>query len=239
MVQREVKVLFLSAHYLWAQACQLLLEAQSFKVSVCITDGGATRMELLHAIIAGPHVIVISLDNIAADLSVVTRVHPLIGSIPLLVLASQYTLPRFDDLVAAKVGGILGSRAGVEDLAALIYALINGHADPLLAQYLLAVRPLYHQADANMVALTAHERELLRLASLDLTDQQIASRLGLSNRTVSNRLGDIYHKLGVNSRTGAVVLALVRGWIPIPLDHGHKILRTSLASPLAVTAESV
>jgi DNA-binding CsgD family transcriptional regulator len=60
---------------------------------------------------------------------------------------------------------------------------------------------------ALVSALTVREREVAMLAARDLTSRQIASRLGLSIRTVDNHLGRVYAKLGVSSRAelGAVV----------------------------------
>ncbi|MDQ2809794.1 MAG: LuxR C-terminal-related transcriptional regulator [Chloroflexota bacterium] len=211
----EVKILFLSAHWLWAQAMQLLLETRfpAFKVQPCVTEGGVS-LALRQAVVAAPQVVVVSLDNPAADLAVVQRIQPLIGPTPLLVLCSQYLLPALPTLEAAGVRGVIGSRAGVEDLVALIYALVDDRADPLPQQYLRAVRPLYHQTLPSV--LTLRQRELLRLVANDLTDQEIASQLGLSVRTVSNQLYHLYKQLGVRGRAGAAVLALVRGWIPLP-----------------------
>ncbi len=230
---RDVKILFLSAHWLWAQAMQLLLETRfpPFKVQPCVTEGGV-NLAMRQAVVAAPQVVVVSLDNPAADLAVVQRIQPLIGPTPLLVLCSQYLLPALPTLEAAGVRGVVGSRASVEDLAALIYALVDDRADPLPQQYLRAVRPLYHQTLPSV--LTLRQRELLRLVAHDLTDQEIAGQLGLSVRTVSNQLYHLYQQLGVRGRAGAAVLALVRGWIPPPtVDH-----RGVTRSPSPVISDS-
>jgi DNA-binding NarL/FixJ family response regulator len=56
--------------------------------------------------------------------------------------------------------------------------------------------------------LTAREVEVLRLVALGLTDSQVANRLVISPRTVSNHLTSIYNKLGVDSRTAATRYAI-------------------------------
>src|SRR3990170_563646 len=61
--------------------------------------------------------------------------------------------------------------------------------------------------------LSDRELEILRLAAKGLSNKQIASRLCLSARTVQAHLGNIFNKLGVGSRTEAVLYALKRGWI--------------------------
>lgn len=67
-------------------------------------------------------------------------------------------------------------------------------------------------ADPDDAALTAREREVLRLAATGLGNRMIAADLGLSPRTVQVHLSHIFDKLRVSSRTEAVVSGLRRGW---------------------------
>ncbi len=59
--------------------------------------------------------------------------------------------------------------------------------------------------------LSAREREVLRLVADGLTDGQVAQRLYISPRTVSNHLHSIYKKLGVPSRAAAARKAVEQG----------------------------
>jgi NarL family two-component system response regulator LiaR len=63
--------------------------------------------------------------------------------------------------------------------------------------------------------LSERETEVLRLATRGLTNQEIASELFLSLRTVQAHLGHIFNKLRVSSRTEAVVRALKEGWVTL------------------------
>jgi DNA-binding NarL/FixJ family response regulator len=56
--------------------------------------------------------------------------------------------------------------------------------------------------------LTTREREILELMTEDLLKKEIAERLSLSYHTVDTHLRNIYSKLHVNSRSGAVAKAL-------------------------------
>jgi DNA-binding CsgD family transcriptional regulator len=58
--------------------------------------------------------------------------------------------------------------------------------------------------------LTPREKEILGLAAAGLQTVQIASRLFISTQTVRTHFRNIYPKLGVNSRTEAVIVALQR-----------------------------
>jgi DNA-binding NarL/FixJ family response regulator len=62
-------------------------------------------------------------------------------------------------------------------------------------------------------ALTPREMEVLGAAARGLGNKQIAAELGMSARTVQTHLTSVFAKLGVGSRTEAVLLAVKRGWV--------------------------
>ncbi|MNX87267.1 Response regulator protein VraR [compost metagenome] len=64
-------------------------------------------------------------------------------------------------------------------------------------------------------SLSEREREIVREVAKDLGNKQIATRLGISERTVQQHLSNIFGKLGVGSRTGAVLKALQEGWLTL------------------------
>ncbi|MCB0056562.1 MAG: response regulator transcription factor, partial [Caldilineaceae bacterium] len=57
---------------------------------------------------------------------------------------------------------------------------------------------------------TEREREVLALMVDGLSNQEIADRLFLSLGTVKFHAGNIYSKLGVDSRVAAVTMAIQR-----------------------------
>jgi DNA-binding NarL/FixJ family response regulator len=61
--------------------------------------------------------------------------------------------------------------------------------------------------------LTPRELEILRAAARGLGNKQIAAELVLSPRTVQTHLTNIFAKLGVTSRTEAVLRAIREGWV--------------------------
>jgi len=63
--------------------------------------------------------------------------------------------------------------------------------------------------------LSEREMEVLRLAGKGISNKDIASQLSLSARTVQAHLGNIFSKLGVGSRTEAVLYALRKGWFSL------------------------
>ncbi|HSE45582.1 MAG TPA: response regulator transcription factor, partial [Gemmatimonadales bacterium] len=63
--------------------------------------------------------------------------------------------------------------------------------------------------------LTARETEVLRLAARGMANKQIGAALDVSVRTVQAHLTSVFHKLGVGSRTEAVLHGLRQGWFSI------------------------
>jgi DNA-binding NarL/FixJ family response regulator len=94
-----------------------------------------------------------------------------------------------------------------------ILAAARGEAplDPKAAAELLAQRT----ASAPTEQLSVREREVLILVAEGLANKQIASRLGISEKTVKGHLTNIFQSLGVGDRTQAALWAerhgLLRG----------------------------
>ena len=59
-----------------------------------------------------------------------------------------------------------------------------------------------------IASLTEREGEILRLLAQGLSNKEIASKLYLSVRTVEGHLANIYPRLGIHSRTEAMLLAV-------------------------------
>jgi LuxR family transcriptional regulator, maltose regulon positive regulatory protein len=90
-----------------------------------------------------------------------------------------------------------------QDIRAYIQMLLKGHKQPPISQEASFNRP-----DSGMIEpLSKRELEILLLVAEGLTNQQIASRLVISIRTVKKHLENINGKLGVNSRVKAIARA--------------------------------
>ena len=57
---------------------------------------------------------------------------------------------------------------------------------------------------ANTI-LTAREKSVFELLIVNKSTKEIASELGISEKTVRNHISNVMQKLGVNCRAGAVV----------------------------------
>ena len=66
--------------------------------------------------------------------------------------------------------------------------------------------------------LTDKELQILRLAARGSHNKQIAAFLAVSPRTVEAHFTNIFNKLGVSTRTEAIVHAASRGWLVLERD---------------------
>jgi DNA-binding NarL/FixJ family response regulator len=102
------------------------------------------------------------------------------------------------------------------------YVLKDISADALIAcirdvlagkTYLAPAAAAKLAEDVTRVQLTPRELSTLRLLADGKANKEIASELGISDRTVKTHLGHLFEKLGVTSRTEAVKVATRRGLV--------------------------
>jgi len=74
------------------------------------------------------------------------------------------------------------------------------------------------------------ERLILGYVAQGMTNRQIGRELGLSENTVKAELSRITRVLGLRGRTEAVVLAVRRGWIVVPVEPARRIDRDPAAA---------
>ncbi len=138
-------------------------------------------------------------------------------------------LTMFDDddsvFAAMRAGarGYLLKGADQADIARAIRAMAAGEAifGPSVAQRIIDffAKPRPPGVLPVLPQLSAREREVLDLVAAGRSNQAIASRLVLSQKTVRNHLSNIFSKLQVADRSEAIVLAREAG-LGIPRDAG-------------------
>lgn len=115
--------------------------------------------------------------------------------------------------LAAGARGVLFRDATAERLASAIRAVHDGLLvlDDGLAT--TALRPPRPPAPALVEPLTSRETEVLQLLAQGLANRAIAERLGISDHTAKFHVNAILGKLGVQSRTEAIVQAARLGLV--------------------------
>ncbi len=120
---------------------------------------------------------------------------------------------RFDSLPKAVIG-LFSKEEPPAALGLAIRQVAHGeqYVSPSLAIAILEKCPsgssLTESQQSVIESLTGREREILTLLAQGLSNKTIAARLYLSVRTVEGHLANIYSRLGVHSRTEAMLIAV-------------------------------
>jgi DNA-binding NarL/FixJ family response regulator len=122
----------------------------------------------------------------------------------------------FGLLESGAIGYVLKDEA-LETLANAVRAAAQGDSwlSPAVArqvvQRAIAQTTAVPSLPSEAVSLTPSERQVLSLLAQGLDNTAIAAQLVVTKRTVQNHVSNIYGKLGVNSRTEAMLYALRHG----------------------------
>lgn len=128
-------------------------------------------------------------------------------------------LTVFDDhdkvfrAVCAGADGYLLKTSTVARIGEAILEVSTGGAsmNPEIARKVLDL--FAGKRDTRSDPLTDREREVLRLVVRGLTKKEVAAELALSRHTVDSHLRNIYQKLHVHNRAGAVATAIREGLV--------------------------
>ena len=211
----RVRLLLADDHRMFRQGLRELIER---KTTFEVVGEARTGREVLAQIDTLQPDIVL-LDIQMPDLDGIAVARQLADSHPTIMII-MLTMHRQDqhllDAIKAGVKGYLLKDADAEELLAVIQRVAQGESalDPALtAQVFAAVRHPPPLLDI-IETLTERERDVLRLLAGGHDNRAIAAQLYLSEKTVGNRLSEIFQKLHVTNRTQAALLAVQHGLIP-------------------------
>jgi two-component system, NarL family, response regulator LiaR len=121
--------------------------------------------------------------------------------------------------IDAGANGYLAKTATMSEIISGIRAVARGE---IVLHPAMITRLLARDDRAHVERLTSRELEVMALAVQGVRNKEIAKTLFLSPRTVEAHFTSIFNKLGVSSRTEAVVQGISNGWLALrrepPLD---------------------
>jgi len=125
----------------------------------------------------------------------------------------------FATLKAGAAGYLLKSVSG-DELVRAVKAIHNGEPvlDPLIAKKVMNYFKFQNKIPSvkeDSEHLSNRELDIIKLAAKGFTNKEIADKLHLSYRTIEGHMRDVFNKLGVGSRTEAVLFGLRKGWFTL------------------------
>jgi DNA-binding NarL/FixJ family response regulator len=187
-------------------------------ISVAIGGGRELDRAALAAFIADlPGLDVVPRDNNPPPQVLVWAFGPAVDELPLVTTHTAILLlteQADDESLPETVTGLFSRDEVPAALGIAIRQVARGeqYLSPSLATAILQKRQsttLVTEPERSKIdALSEREREILDLLAQGLSNKLIASKLYLSVRTVEGHLANIYLRLGVHSRTEAMLTAV-------------------------------
>ncbi|MFC1931952.1 response regulator [Chloroflexota bacterium] len=215
----KIKILIADDHAVVREGTRQILERElDLDVVAEATDGeeavrlvGSSKPDVAIIDIAMPKV-----DGIEAT----RRIKELYPGVAVLILSAYDDDQFVFGLLEAGAAGYLLKSVRGHELVNAVRQVYSGEsvlhptiARKVLNRFVPASGTIAEQKSPGV--LSDREMEVLKLATKGMSNQDIANNLFLSLRTVQAHLSHIFNKLGVSSRTEAVVHALKKGWVTL------------------------
>lgn len=209
----KVRVVLIDDHDLLRRGIKTMLESEAEIEVVGEADDGTRALSLVEETL--PDVVIIDVvmpnkDGIEATREIKDH-FPKVGVV---VLSGHDEQQFVFDALKAGASGYLLKTAELEEVVTTVRSVAQGEGklDPSLAFQVLSEFQNYQSQEVSDVyqPLTPREREILKLMSEGLPNKTIASRLQISERTVTTHVANIYSKLHVNNRVSAIQEAMRR-----------------------------
>jgi two-component system, NarL family, response regulator LiaR len=208
---KRIRVLLAEDHAVVREGTRSILEADPTISVIGEAADGAEAVDLARDL--RPDVVLLDMAMPVMNGVEATRLIRSLESPPAILLLSAYDDVTYAQAaLAAGASGYLLKIAHAADVAAAIHSVAQGEVvlDPTIARKLLSGRP---RDEGHL--LSQREIEVLQHAATGARSRDIADALGVGTRTIEGHLTSIFNKLGVSSRTEAIVHAAAQGLLDL------------------------
>jgi DNA-binding NarL/FixJ family response regulator len=211
-----IRILIADDHAVLREGIRHILEREEdFNVVAEASDGEeAVRL----ATSADPDVAIVDITMPELDgIEATKQIKTLCPNLPVLILTAYDDDQFVFSLLEAGAAGYLLKSVRAHQLIDAVRTVHAGESvlHPSVARKVMnRFMPIGDKTNeqGQSEILSVREKEVLKLATRGLSNQDIGKELHLSEHTVHGHLQHIFNKLQVSSRTEAVVRALKEGW---------------------------
>ncbi len=210
------RLLLCDDHAMFRQGLRSILETEEgFRV---IGEAATGREAVRYALQTRPDVILMDiqmpeLDGVAATKTILEE-YPAAR----VIILTMYRQDRYVfEAIKAGARGYMLKDADANDLIGAIRrvaegeTLLNAEMAASILDEFSKVKEVPEHPEHPISELTEREAAILRLLAQGASNQEIATDLNVSEKTVRNRLSEIFSKLRLNNRTQAALYALREG----------------------------
>jgi DNA-binding NarL/FixJ family response regulator len=214
----KIRILLADDHVILRQGTRQLLEHESDMDVVGEASDGAEAVELVTKL--KPDVVIIDVAMPGMNgIEATKKIKEILPGTKILVLTGyDYDEYIFSLLEIGAAGYLLKDVSG-DELVGAIRAVYNGEPvlHPTVMRKLMdrckTMSP--RQTETLVGVLSDREMEVLKLAVSGKSNKDIAEALNISLRTVQAHMRSIFNKIGVGSRSEAIVCGLKKGWFSL------------------------
>jgi two-component system, NarL family, response regulator LiaR len=215
----KIRILLAEDHKVVREGTRRLLESQSDFEVVGEASDGVEAVELAKKL--KPEIIIMDVSMPRLNgIEATKQIKVLYPNMAILVLTGYDDDEYVFALLEAGAAGYLLKESSGEELIYAIRQVMTG--EPVLHPKIMkkVLNRLRTPAEEVLPqtpseVLSDREMEVLRLAAKGMSNMEIADSLTLSVRTVQTHLRSIFNKLGVGSRSEAIVYGLKKGWLTL------------------------
>lgn len=219
--EKRIKLLLADDHAVVRAGTRELLERQPDLNIVGEAADGEEAVRLTHEL--EPDVVVMDVRMPKmSGVEATRRIKAECPDVRVLVLTAHDDDEYVFALLQAGANGYLMKTAEIDELVKAIRTVAAGQsmlaptvAGKVVAQFTSGknLPDLLTDTPGQYDGLTKRELGILKLVGKGLSNKQIGKEIFISDRTVQAHLSNIFSKLGVSSRTEAVMYAVRKGWI--------------------------
>ncbi|TRZ39750.1 DNA-binding response regulator [Niallia circulans] len=207
-------VLIVDDHLVVREGLKLILETNDKYQVMGEAENGIQALDILK--VKKPDVILMDLNMpVLNGLDTITKLNELKVNIPIIILTTYNEDEWMIKGLELGAKGYLLKDTSRENLFRSIETAVRGETllQPEILERVLKVKTANEVSFSNnAMNLTEKELFILKAAAKGYRNKDIAFDIGISERTVKAHITNIFNKMGVNSRTEAVAVAIERGY---------------------------
>jgi DNA-binding NarL/FixJ family response regulator len=210
----EIKVLIVDDHTLFAEGTAALLSSESNLKIVGIANDGRRCLALLKSITPDIILLDISLPDISG-ISLIDEIKSMNPEVKIIMLTGLNPMGYLTKSLRKGVHGFLLKECNKKEIIETIFHVAQGkdYFSQGLAPYLksaiigkeIGLEVTSEPVKTTDTKLTPKEKEIIELIAMGLRTREVATKLGVKNRTIDFHVSNILMKFGVKTRYEAVL----------------------------------